>query len=228
MVTACPRRIWPGRPPSPSSSASGQLPAVPPAPPLRRPAPRPRRCRQRPRRARRLPARPAPPRPRFPWRATHRGTSRTTWRSSGTPTPPAATPSPTPRAGRRPETARTVHFTDKLNGVSRRQPHAIRRRRPGDSARAQDGAPAERGRGRLRAAPAHAVDAARRQRRPHRLPPQLRPRPGDRPQIYRDEVQEYDVYRRATWSGWSSSGPVGADNVDAYRTMSQSLPSDDR
>jgi hypothetical protein len=40
---------------------------------------------------------------------------------------------------------------------------------------------------------------------------------------YRDEVQEYEIYRNGREVRLDLFGPVGADNVDAYRTMSQSL-----
>lgn len=41
--------------------------------------------------------------------------------------------------------------------------------------------------------------------------------------VFRDEVEEYDVYRAGRTVRMDLFGPVGADNVDAYRTMSQSL-----
>jgi hypothetical protein len=41
--------------------------------------------------------------------------------------------------------------------------------------------------------------------------------------VYRDEVEEYDVFRAGKLVRMDLYGPVGADNVDAYRTMSQSL-----
>ncbi len=41
--------------------------------------------------------------------------------------------------------------------------------------------------------------------------------------VYRDEVEEYLVYRSGRLVQMDLYGPVGADNVDAYRTMSQSL-----
>ena len=41
--------------------------------------------------------------------------------------------------------------------------------------------------------------------------------------VYRDEVEEYDVFRGGRLVRMDLYGPVGADNVDAYRTMSQSL-----
>jgi hypothetical protein len=41
--------------------------------------------------------------------------------------------------------------------------------------------------------------------------------------VYRDEVEEYLVFRAGRLVRMSLSGPVGADNVDAYRTMSRSL-----
>jgi hypothetical protein len=40
---------------------------------------------------------------------------------------------------------------------------------------------------------------------------------------YRDEVQEYEIYSSGREVRLDLFGPVGADNVDAYRTMSQSL-----
>jgi hypothetical protein len=41
--------------------------------------------------------------------------------------------------------------------------------------------------------------------------------------VYRDEVEEYLVYHAGHLVRMDLYGPVGADNVDAYRTMSQSL-----
>lgn len=41
--------------------------------------------------------------------------------------------------------------------------------------------------------------------------------------VFRDEVEEYAVYNAGRLIQMDLYGPVGADNVDAYRTMSQSL-----
>jgi hypothetical protein len=41
--------------------------------------------------------------------------------------------------------------------------------------------------------------------------------------VYRDEVEEYLVFRAGRVVRLDLFGPVGADNVDAYRTMSRSL-----
>jgi hypothetical protein len=41
--------------------------------------------------------------------------------------------------------------------------------------------------------------------------------------VFRDEVEEYLVYSSARLVLMDLYGPVGADNVDAYRTISQSL-----
>lgn len=41
--------------------------------------------------------------------------------------------------------------------------------------------------------------------------------------VYRDEVQEYITFGAGRLVRMDLFGPVGADNVDAYRTMSQSL-----
>lgn len=41
--------------------------------------------------------------------------------------------------------------------------------------------------------------------------------------VYRDEVEEYVVFASGRLVRMDLFGPVGADNVDAYRTMSQSL-----
>jgi len=41
--------------------------------------------------------------------------------------------------------------------------------------------------------------------------------------VYRDEVEEYLVFSSGRLVRMDLFGPVGADNVDAYRTMSQSL-----
>ena len=40
---------------------------------------------------------------------------------------------------------------------------------------------------------------------------------------YRDEVREYLVWHAGREVRFDLFGPVGADNVDAYRTMSTSL-----
>ena len=41
--------------------------------------------------------------------------------------------------------------------------------------------------------------------------------------MFRDEVEEYLVFHAGRLVRMDLYGPVGADNVDAYRTMSQSL-----
>ena len=41
--------------------------------------------------------------------------------------------------------------------------------------------------------------------------------------VYRDEVEEYLVFHAGRLVQMDLYGPVGADNVDAYQTMSQSL-----
>jgi hypothetical protein len=41
--------------------------------------------------------------------------------------------------------------------------------------------------------------------------------------VFRDEVEEYAVFSNGRLVRMDLYGPVGADNVDAYRTMSQSL-----
>lgn len=41
--------------------------------------------------------------------------------------------------------------------------------------------------------------------------------------VHRDEVQEYLIFHAGRLVTMDLYGPVGADNVDAYRTMSQSL-----
>jgi hypothetical protein len=41
--------------------------------------------------------------------------------------------------------------------------------------------------------------------------------------VFRDEVEEYVVYSSGRLVRMDLYGPVGADNVDAYRTMSRSL-----
>jgi hypothetical protein len=41
--------------------------------------------------------------------------------------------------------------------------------------------------------------------------------------VYRDEVEEYLIYHAGRLVRMDLYGPVGADNVDAYRTMSQTL-----
>lgn len=41
--------------------------------------------------------------------------------------------------------------------------------------------------------------------------------------VYRDEVEEYEIFANGTLVRLDLYGPVGADNVDAYRTMASSL-----
>jgi hypothetical protein len=41
--------------------------------------------------------------------------------------------------------------------------------------------------------------------------------------VYRDEVEEYLIFHAGRLVRMDLYGPVGADNVDAYHTMSQSL-----
>lgn len=114
-----------------------------------------------------------------------------------------------------------VTFTDKLNGVSvtsltAAQAPTIASVRSTDVPRLQASVPAFR----LRAIAAVTVPAGRGVRivfRRNSAPNQVTGK------VYRDEVEEYVVYAHGRLVRMDLYGPVGADNVDAYRTMSQSL-----
>ena len=41
--------------------------------------------------------------------------------------------------------------------------------------------------------------------------------------VYRDEVERYEFYRNGTESVLTLAGPVGADNVDPWRTVTNSF-----
>jgi hypothetical protein len=128
-----------------------------------------------------------------------------------------------PEGWARTVTGQTVTFTDKLNGV-------IVTARPG--ATAPTVATAKRGDvARLKAAvPAFQLKSVEAVKLPagagvhivFRRNSDADPVTG---KVYRDEVEEYVVLAGHQLLQMDLFGPVGADNVDAYRTMSQSLRS---
>jgi hypothetical protein len=114
-----------------------------------------------------------------------------------------------------------VHFTDKLNGVAVNVVTATQRPTVGsarrdDVARLRQTVPAFELRSvtgvSLPAGPAVLIVYRR----------NTTPDPVTGRQ-YRDEVQEYDVWGHGRVVRLALFGVVGADNVDAYRTMSRSL-----
>jgi hypothetical protein len=116
---------------------------------------------------------------------------------------------------------RRVRFTDKLTGVAvvsvaAGQPPTVRSTRTGDVSRLRGSVPAFTFRG----ISAVRLPAGRGIHVVYRRNSAPDPVTG---KVYRDEVEEYDVYAHGTLVRMSLFGPVGADNVDAYRTMSQSL-----
>jgi hypothetical protein len=121
------------------------------------------------------------------------------------------------RSGR----GRRVQFTDKLNGVAVTSLAAtsaptVASARSTDVARIRAAVPAFR----LRSITAVSVPAGHGVRivfRRNSAPNQVTGK------VYRDEVEEYAVFAHGRVVLMDLYGPVGADNVDAYRTMSQSL-----
>lgn len=114
-----------------------------------------------------------------------------------------------------------VRFTDKLNGVTVESLAATRVPTP-SSAKAAD---VPRLRGSLPAFQLRSVSAVR---LPAGRGVHIVFRRNSAPdsvtgKVYRDEVEEYDVLGHGRLVRMDLYGPVGADNVDAYRTMSQSL-----
>jgi hypothetical protein len=114
-----------------------------------------------------------------------------------------------------------VRFTDKLNGVTVESLTATRAPTP-SSARTDDVA-------RLKGSvPAFQLRSVSSVHLPAGRGVHLVFRRNSAPdsvtgKVYRDDVEEYDVFGHGRLVRMDLYGPVGADNVDAYRTMSQSL-----
>jgi hypothetical protein len=114
-----------------------------------------------------------------------------------------------------------VRFTDKLNGVAvdslpaTRAP-TVASARASDVPRIRAAVPAFE----LRDINAVTVPGGRGVRVVFRRNSDADPVTG---KVYRDEVEEYIVFNAGKLVRMDLYGPVGADNVDAYRTMSQSL-----
>lgn len=114
-----------------------------------------------------------------------------------------------------------VRFTDKLNGVvvdslSASQPPTIASARSTEVPRLQSSVPAFE----LRGITSITVPGGPGVRIVFRRNSDPDPVTG---KVYRDEVEEYLVFHAGRLVRMDLYGPVGADNVDAYRTMSQSL-----
>lgn len=114
-----------------------------------------------------------------------------------------------------------VEFTDKLNGVRASsvrsaQPPTIATAKSAEVGRLQASVPAFE----LRDVAQADVPAGTAVRLVFRRNSDADPVTG---KVYRDEVEEYLVYRGGRLVRMELFGPVGADNVDAYRTMVQSL-----
>ena len=114
-----------------------------------------------------------------------------------------------------------VRFTDKLNGVAAEvvtagQAPTVDSARTADVPRLKSSVPAFE----LRGITSVTVPGGKAVRITFRRNSDPDPVTG---KVYRDEVEEYLVYRSGHLVRMDLFGPVGADNVDAYRTMSQSL-----
>ena len=114
-----------------------------------------------------------------------------------------------------------VRFTDKLNGVTAEslpasQAPTVASARSTDVPRLRSSVPAFE----LRHVDAVTLPAGHGVRIVFRRNSDSDPVTG---KVYRDEVEEYVVFHAGTLVRMDLYGPVGADNVDAYRTMSQSL-----
>ncbi len=114
-----------------------------------------------------------------------------------------------------------VRFTDKLNGVSADSLRASRAptvssARSTDVPRLRKSVPAFQ----LRDITAVTVPGGRGVHLVFRRNSHPDPVTG---KVYRDEVEEYLIFRAGRLVRMDLYGPVGADNVDAYRTMSRSL-----
>ena len=117
--------------------------------------------------------------------------------------------------------AMAVRFTDKLNGVAANSVAAtaaptVASARSVDVARLQQSVPAFQ----LRTVTGVALPGGRAVRIVFRRNSDPDPVTG---KVYRDEVEEYLLFGSGRIVRLDLYGPVGADNVDAYRTMSQSL-----
>jgi hypothetical protein len=115
----------------------------------------------------------------------------------------------------------SVSFTDKLNGVAVAVTHAksaptVGSAKSVDVPRLQNSVPAFE----LRSVSAVTPPAGTAVLIVFRRNSDPDPVTGRR---YRDEVNEYLVWHNGREVRFDLYGPVGADNVDAYRTMSQSL-----
>jgi hypothetical protein len=114
-----------------------------------------------------------------------------------------------------------VRFTDKLNGVAvdavaATQAPTVDSARSADVSRLKRSVPAFE----LRGVTAASVPGGKAVRIVFRRNSDPDPVTG---KVYRDEVEEYLVYSSGHLVRMDLFGPVGADNVDAYRTMAQSL-----
>jgi hypothetical protein len=114
-----------------------------------------------------------------------------------------------------------VRFTDKLNGVTVDSLHATHAPTPAtarttDVQRLKSAVPAFE----LRAITSAKVPGGSGVRIVFRRNSDPDPVTG---KVYRDEVEEYIVFNAGRLVRMDLFGPVGADNVDAYRTMAQSL-----
>jgi hypothetical protein len=114
-----------------------------------------------------------------------------------------------------------VRFTDKLNGVAVVSTHAsqapsLASAKRADVARLRGSVPAFELRGITRVT-VPAGNGVRIVFRRNSDPDPVTNK------VYRDEVEEYAVFHAGRLVRMDLFGPVGADNVDAYRTMSQSL-----
>ncbi|MDQ1686703.1 MAG: hypothetical protein QOC82_3440 [Frankiaceae bacterium] len=114
-----------------------------------------------------------------------------------------------------------VRFTDKLNGVSvsvvpGNQPPTVSSARSSDVARLRQTTPAFR----LQQVSSVSLPAGRAVLIVFRRNTNPDPVTGRQ---YRDEVQEFEFWHHGEIVRLDLFGPVGADNVDAYRTMSRSL-----
>lgn len=114
-----------------------------------------------------------------------------------------------------------VRFTDKLNGVTvdtmpADQAPTVAGAKTGDVPRLQGSVPAFE----LRDITAVDVPAGQGVRIVFRRNSDADEVTG---RVYRDEVEEYVIFSAGRIVQMDLYGPVGADNVDAYRTMSQSL-----
>lgn len=114
-----------------------------------------------------------------------------------------------------------VRFTDKLNGVTAKSTTATTAPTPASARtnnvpRLRSSVPAFE----LRSITAVTLPAGRGVRIVFRRNSDPDPVTG---KVYRDEVEEYLVFGGGRLAQLDLYGPVGADNVDAYRTMSTSL-----